>query len=134
MKRAAAFLALALLASPVAAAEAPFEEAVALFEDKNYKEALEIAKLHAGKGDARAMAMMGAFSSGLRLPGASAVRVVRRPQASRMRFSRRHRRAGFQVPATISRPIGAAKRPMARSAGARTGPGFCFWHSSPPRW
>jgi uncharacterized protein len=47
-------------ASP-AFAEATFEEAVSLFEDKNFEEARTIAEPLASADDPRAMAMMGAF-------------------------------------------------------------------------
>ncbi len=58
MRPSYAFLLFLALASP-AFAQTPYEEAVALYEDKDYKGALEIAEAAAKKGDARAMAMLG---------------------------------------------------------------------------
>ena len=54
-------LLLMLIMSAPALAEASFEEAVALFEDKEFKSAREVAEPLANDGDARAMAMMGAL-------------------------------------------------------------------------
>ena len=54
-------LILLLAAGTPALAAATFEEAVALFEDKEFKSAREIAEPLAKDGDARAMAMMGAL-------------------------------------------------------------------------
>src|SRR4029434_2516036 len=53
-------LLLCLLASTPALA-ASYEEAVLLFEDKDYKGARDIAEAAAKNGDARAMAMLGLF-------------------------------------------------------------------------
>jgi hypothetical protein len=58
MKRIIPFLLALSLAGP-ARAEATFEEAIALFQDRNYKEAHEIALTFAQNGDPRAMAMLG---------------------------------------------------------------------------
>ena len=52
-----AFFAMVLAASPALAET--FEEAVALYSDKDYKAALQVAKPLAEKGDVRAMAMLG---------------------------------------------------------------------------
>ena len=60
MKYVLSLLLLLMLGAPAFAA-ATFEEAVALFEDKEFKSAREIAEPLANDGDARAMAMMGAF-------------------------------------------------------------------------
>ncbi len=60
MKPIAVFLLAFVLASP-AWAEATFEEAIALFQDRNYKEAREIAMDFAQRGDSRAMAMLGSI-------------------------------------------------------------------------
>src|SRR5262245_40116935 len=54
-------LLLCLLVSTPALAQAPYEEAVLLYEDKDYKGAREIAEAAAKNGDARAMAMLGLF-------------------------------------------------------------------------
>ncbi|MGE0008468.1 MAG: tetratricopeptide repeat protein [Parvibaculaceae bacterium] len=54
-------LLLCLLAATPALAQASYEEAVLLYEDKDYKGAREIAEAAAKKGDARAMAMLGLF-------------------------------------------------------------------------
>ena len=53
-----ALLALLLIGTPAMAAET-FEEAVALYADKDYKTAFQVAKPLAESGDARAMAMLG---------------------------------------------------------------------------
>ena len=56
------FAILMLLAWGTPALATPsFEEAVALFEDKDFKAAIEIAEPLANEGDSRAMAMMGAL-------------------------------------------------------------------------
>jgi uncharacterized protein len=60
MKRILALLFTLLFAAP-ALAQASYEEAVLLYEDKDYKGAREIAEAAAKKGDARAMAMLGLF-------------------------------------------------------------------------
>jgi hypothetical protein len=54
-------LLLALAFAVPARAEATFEQAIALYQDKHYDEARQIALDYAGKGDARAMAMLGAM-------------------------------------------------------------------------
>jgi TPR repeat protein len=54
-------LLLCLLASTPALAQASYEEAVLLYEDKDYKGARDIAEALAKNGDARAMAMLGLF-------------------------------------------------------------------------
>jgi uncharacterized protein len=54
-------LLLCLLASTPALAQASYEEAVLLYEDKDYKGARNIAEAAAKNGDARAMAMLGLF-------------------------------------------------------------------------
>src|SRR6185503_16870082 len=54
-------LLLCLLASTPALAQASYEEAVLLYEDKDYKGARDIAEAAANNGDARAMAMLGLF-------------------------------------------------------------------------
>jgi hypothetical protein len=60
MKRIAALVLALTLATP-ASAEATFEEAIALFQDHDYKQAREIALDFAQKGDSRAMAMLGSI-------------------------------------------------------------------------
>ncbi|HRA94876.1 MAG TPA: tetratricopeptide repeat protein, partial [Aestuariivirga sp.] len=60
MRYALSLILLLAAGTPVLAA-ATFEEAVALFEDKEFKSAREIAEPLAKGGDARAMAMMGAL-------------------------------------------------------------------------
>src|SRR5260221_13511008 len=60
MKRLAALLLFLSLAVPAFAGPS-FEEAAALYDDKDYKSAMEIAGPLATAGDARAMAMMGAM-------------------------------------------------------------------------
>lgn len=68
MKRILAFL-LCLLAASPAVAQAPYEEAVLLYEDKDYEGARDIAEAWAKKGDARAMAMLGVlYQRGLGVP------------------------------------------------------------------
>ena len=54
-------LLLCLIAATPALAQATYEEAVLLYEDKDYKGARDIAEAAAKKGDARAMAMLGLF-------------------------------------------------------------------------
>lgn len=55
----ALLLLLALAVAAPAKAQPPYEEAVSLYEDKDYKGARTIAEALAKKGDARAMAMLG---------------------------------------------------------------------------
>ena len=52
-------LGLAFAGPALAQAQPPYEEAVSLYEDKDYKGAHTIAEALAKKGDARALAMMG---------------------------------------------------------------------------
>lgn len=52
-------LGLAVAGPALAQAQPPYEEAVSLYEDKDYKGARAIAEALAKKGDARALAMMG---------------------------------------------------------------------------
>ncbi|MGE0238107.1 MAG: tetratricopeptide repeat protein [Parvibaculaceae bacterium] len=54
-------LLLCLLAAAPALAQPSYEEAVLLYEDKDYKGARDIAEAAAKKGDARAMTMLGLF-------------------------------------------------------------------------
>lgn len=62
MKRILAVLLCLFFVGPVLAqAQATYEEAVLLYEDKDYKGARAIAEAIAKKGDARAMAMLGLF-------------------------------------------------------------------------
>ncbi len=58
MKLKLAFILCLALAGP-ALAQSSYEEAVSLYEDKDYEGAREIAEASAKKGDARAMAMLG---------------------------------------------------------------------------
>ena len=60
MKYVLSLLLLLMVGEPALAA-ATFEEAVAMFETKDFKSAREIAEPLANDGDARAMAMMGAL-------------------------------------------------------------------------
>jgi hypothetical protein len=61
MKRILAGLLLTLVLAAPARAEEDFETAVALFENGRYGEARPIAETYAARGDARAMAMLGAM-------------------------------------------------------------------------
>src|SRR6185295_9617502 len=58
LKRLALVFVMVSFAAGTAGAQS-FDEAVALYSDKNYKEALSVAKPLADSGDARAMAMLG---------------------------------------------------------------------------
>ena len=68
LKRLTVLALLACLAAP-AAAQTAYEEAVALFEDKNYSDARVEAEKAAKAGDIRAMAMLGViYQDGLGVP------------------------------------------------------------------